>query len=137
MCTSVIPCFPSSLATSNNIMSMFVLFSWLFGYFESLDFSKMVGQTLLQSSQTGSFSRFSEGTTQEAQSLSIEINSIISVYLIYVFHFTSAFRKVMVKIFTNTCLCPLSCFNFTSLTLYFWLHITPLLTRHHTVKTRE
>ena len=53
MCTSVIPCLPSSLATSNNILSMFVLFFWLFGYFESLDFSKMVGQTLLQSSQTG------------------------------------------------------------------------------------
>ena len=86
MCTSVIPCLPSSLATSNNIMSI--------------------------------------------------IMSIINVYLIYVLYFTSAFRKAMVKIFTNTCLCPLSCFNFTSLTLYFWLRITPLLTRHHTVKTR-
>ena len=32
----------------------------------ALDFSKMVGQTLLQSSQTGFFSRFSEGTTQKA-----------------------------------------------------------------------
>ena len=89
MCTSVILCLSSSLATSNNIMSMFVLFSWLFGYFESLDFSKMVGQILLQSSQTGFFSRFSEGTTQEAQSLSIEINSIINVYLIYALYFTS------------------------------------------------
>ena len=112
MCTSVIPYLPISLATSNNIMSMFVLFSWLFGYFESLDFSKMVGhgQTLLQSSQIGVFSRFSEGTTQEAQSLSIEINSIINVYLTYVLYFTSAFRKAMVKIFTNCkdfyCLCP-------------------------------
>ena len=128
MCTSVIPCLPSGLATSNNIMSMFVLFSWLFGYFESLVFSKMVGQTLHQNSQTGFFSRFSEGTTQGAKSLSIEINH---VYLIYVLHFTSAFKRAMDKIFTNTCLCSLSCFNFTSLTLYFWLHITPLLTRHH------
>ena len=32
----------------------------------ALDFSKMVGQTLLQSSQTGFFSQFSEGTTQKA-----------------------------------------------------------------------
>ena len=102
MCTSVIPCLPSGLAKSNNIMSMFVLFSWLVGYFESLFVSKMVGPTLHQSNQTGFFSRFSEGTTQEAQSLSIEINSRINVYLIYVFYFTLAFRKAMVKIFTNT-----------------------------------
>ena len=107
------------MATSNNIMSMFVLFSWLFGYFETLDFSKRVGQTLLQSSQTGFFSRFSEGTTQEAQTLSIEINSIISVCLIHVLYFTSAFRKAMVEIFTNTCLCPLFSFNFTSLNFVF------------------
>ena len=32
MCTSLIPCFPSSLATSNNILSMFILFAWLFGF---------------------------------------------------------------------------------------------------------
>ena len=52
MCNGVIPCLPSGLAKSNNIMSMFVLFSWLFGYFESLGFLKMVGQTLYQSIQT-------------------------------------------------------------------------------------
>ena len=37
---SVIPCFPSGLAESNNIMSKFVLFSLLFGYFKSMVFRK-------------------------------------------------------------------------------------------------
>ena len=94
--------WPSGLAKSNIIMSMFVLFSWLFGYFESLAFFENGGTNLAPSSQTGFFSQFCKGTTQEAQSLSIEINSIINVYLIYVLYFTSEFRNGMVKIFTNT-----------------------------------
>ena len=36
ICTSVIPCLSSGLDKSYKIMSMFVLFSWLFGHFESL-----------------------------------------------------------------------------------------------------
>ena len=56
LCTSVIPCLSSGLAKNNKIMSIFLLFSRLFGNFESLAFfSKMGGQTLHQSSQTGYF----------------------------------------------------------------------------------
>ena len=36
--TIVIPCLSSGLAKIDKIMSMFVLVSWLFGYFESLAF---------------------------------------------------------------------------------------------------
>ena len=53
ICTSVVPCLSTGLAKNDKIMSMFVLFSRLFGHFESLAFfSKMGGQTLHQSSQT-------------------------------------------------------------------------------------
>ena len=126
MCNGVIPCLPSGLAKSNNIMSMFVLFSWLFGYFESLGFLKMVGQTLHQSIQTGflvNFLKVQHRRPSHYQEKSIRWSMFICS--------TSAFRKAMVKIATNTWLCPLSSFNFTSLALYFWLYIAPLLTRHH------
>ena len=54
--TSVIPCLYSGSAKNNKIMSMFVLFSWLFGHFESLAFfSKIEGQSLHQSSEMGCF----------------------------------------------------------------------------------
>ena len=44
ICTGVIPCFSTGLAENDKIMSMFVLFSRLFGNFESLAFfSKMGG----------------------------------------------------------------------------------------------
>ena len=35
ICTSVVPCLSTGLAKNDKIMSMFVLFSRLFGYFES------------------------------------------------------------------------------------------------------
>ena len=38
ICTSVVPCLSTSLAKNDKIMSMFVLFSLLFGHFESLAF---------------------------------------------------------------------------------------------------
>ena len=52
----MVPCVPSGLAK----MSMFVLFSRLFGHFESFAFFRKWGgggggQTLHQSSQTGCF----------------------------------------------------------------------------------
>ena len=62
MCTSVIPCFPSSLATSNNIMSMFILFSWLFGF----GFFGNGWKNLAPKQSNRIFSRFSEGTTKKA-----------------------------------------------------------------------
>ena len=43
MCTGVIPCVSSGLAKNINIMSMFVLFSWLFWSFESLTSLKKMG----------------------------------------------------------------------------------------------
>ena len=55
ICTSVIPCLSSGLAKNNKIVSMFVLFSLLFGHFESLAFFENGGQTLHQSSKTGYF----------------------------------------------------------------------------------
>ena len=38
ICTGVVPCLCSGMAKNNKIMSMFVLFSRLFGHFESLAF---------------------------------------------------------------------------------------------------
>ena len=38
ICTSVVPCLSTGLAKNDKIMSMFVLFSRLFGHFESLAF---------------------------------------------------------------------------------------------------
>ena len=38
ICTIVIPCFSSDFAKNEKVMSMFVLFSGLFGHFESLAF---------------------------------------------------------------------------------------------------
>ena len=53
ICTSVVPCLSTGLAKNDKIMSMFVLFSRLFGHFESLAFFRKIGgQTLHQSSQT-------------------------------------------------------------------------------------
>ena len=53
ICTGVAQCLSTGLAKNDKIMSIFVLFSQLFGHFESLAFfSKMGGQTLHQSSQT-------------------------------------------------------------------------------------
>ena len=46
ICTSVVPCLSTGLAKNDKIMSMFVLFSRLFGHFASLAFfSKMGRQT--------------------------------------------------------------------------------------------
>ena len=38
ICTSVVACLSTGLAKNDKIMSMFVLFSRLFGHFESLAF---------------------------------------------------------------------------------------------------
>ena len=38
ICTSVMLCLSTDLAKNDKIMSMFVLFFWLFGHFESLAF---------------------------------------------------------------------------------------------------
>ena len=63
ICTSIITCLSSGLAKNNKIMSMFVLFSLLFGHFESLAFfSKMGGRTLQQSSRIGRFSQYFKDT---------------------------------------------------------------------------
>ena len=40
ICSSVIPRLSSGLAKDDGFMSMFVLFSWLFGHFKSLFFFK-------------------------------------------------------------------------------------------------
>ena len=42
--TSAVTCLSSGLSKNNKIMSMFVLFSWLFGHFESLFFFE-IGET--------------------------------------------------------------------------------------------
>ena len=46
ICTSVTPHLSSGLAKNDKVMSMFVLFSRLFGYFESLAFFKNGGTKL-------------------------------------------------------------------------------------------
>ena len=38
ICTSVVPCLSTGLAKNDKIMSTFVLFSLLFGHFQSLAF---------------------------------------------------------------------------------------------------
>ena len=43
ICTSVVPCLSTGLAKNDKIMSMFVLFSRLFGHFESLAFFRKWG----------------------------------------------------------------------------------------------
>ena len=43
ICTSVVPCLSTGLAKNDKIMSMFVLFSRLFGQFESLAFFRKWG----------------------------------------------------------------------------------------------
>ena len=46
ICTSVVPCLSTGLAKNDKIMSMFVLFSRLFGHFESLAFFENGGTNL-------------------------------------------------------------------------------------------
>ena len=47
ICASVTPCLSTGFAKNDKTMPMFVLFSQLFGHFESLSFfSGMGGQTL-------------------------------------------------------------------------------------------
>ena len=43
ICTSVVPCLSTGLAKNDKIMSMFVIFSRLFGHFESLAFFRKWG----------------------------------------------------------------------------------------------
>ena len=43
ICTSVIPCLSSGLAKNNKIMSMFVLFFWLFLAFCKFGFFSKIG----------------------------------------------------------------------------------------------
>ena len=43
ICSSVIPCLSNGLAKNDKIMSMFVLFSRLFGHFEGLAFFRKWG----------------------------------------------------------------------------------------------
>ena len=43
ICTSVVPCLSIGLAKNDKIMSMIVLFSRLFGHFESLAFFRKWG----------------------------------------------------------------------------------------------
>ena len=40
ICTGVIPCLSNGLPKNNKILSMLVLFSWVFGHFEILAFFK-------------------------------------------------------------------------------------------------
>ena len=46
ICTSVVPCLSSGLAKNHKIMSMFVLFSRLFGHYERLAFLQNEGTNL-------------------------------------------------------------------------------------------
>ena len=46
ICTSVVPCLSTGLAKNDKIISMFVLFSRLFGHFESLAFLENGGTNL-------------------------------------------------------------------------------------------
>ena len=58
ICTGVIPCLSSGLAKNNKIMSMFVLFSQLFGHLKVWFFLENGGggdKTLHQRSHTGYF----------------------------------------------------------------------------------
>ena len=43
ICTNVVPCLSTGLAKNDKIMSVFVLFSRLFGHFESLAFFRKWG----------------------------------------------------------------------------------------------
>ena len=58
ICTSMIPCLSSGLAKNDKIMSMFVLFSRLFGHFKGLVFSKIGEQT--KAVKQDIFSQFSK-----------------------------------------------------------------------------
>ena len=51
ICTSVILCLSSGLAKNDKILSISVLFSRLFGHFESLAFFSKVGGTNLTSKE--------------------------------------------------------------------------------------
>ena len=46
ICTNVVPCLSTGLAKNDKIMSIFVLFSRLFGHFESLAFFENGGTNL-------------------------------------------------------------------------------------------
>ena len=62
--TSVIPCLSSGLAKNNKDMSMFVLFSWLFGHFQSLALISRMGDNLYTKAvKQDVFSQFFKGTT--------------------------------------------------------------------------
>ena len=65
ICTSVVPCLSSGLAKNNKIMSMFVLFSWVFGHLEDWLFFKNGGETSHQSSHTVRFNQFFETTMNQ------------------------------------------------------------------------
>ena len=65
ICTSVIPCLSSGLAKNTTIMSMFVLFSRLFGHFESLALFRKWGDKLCTKVVKQSiFSQFFKSTTK-------------------------------------------------------------------------
>ena len=62
--TSLIQCLSGGLATNNKIMSMFVLFSWLFGHFETLAFfSKMGDKPHTKAVKQDVFSQFFKDIT--------------------------------------------------------------------------
>ena len=78
ICTSVVPCLSTGLAKNNKIMSMFVLFSQLFGHFESLAFFEN-GKTNLTPKQSNmifwsNFERYSNkvGIFQKSPAILIE-----------------------------------------------------------------
>ena len=54
ICTSMIPCLSSVMAKNNETMSMFVLFSRIFGHFENLAFleNRATNLTPKQSNRT-------------------------------------------------------------------------------------
>ena len=61
---SVIPCLSSGLAKNNKIWSMFVLFSLLFGHFESLTFSKIVDKPCTKAVRQHILGQFFKSTTK-------------------------------------------------------------------------
>ena len=68
-CTSMMPCLPSGLAKNNKIMFMLVVFSLLFGHFESLTFFENRGTNLTPKQSSRMFLvNFSKISTIKLQS---------------------------------------------------------------------
>ena len=63
ICNSMVRCLSTGLAKNGKIMSMFVLFSRLFGHFESLAFLKWGDKPNTKAVKQDVFSQFFKGRT--------------------------------------------------------------------------